>query len=521
MVLRMMIKLSLVFIVFFNRVYSQVDITFPSTDAVAGDDARLECAFNLETRTYRASFLIQSYVDGRQGDTLVGSSSTSAPVSKYRVEEDLTNNRVFFVITNTTRSDEGYYLCLIQNSGFDVISGDPAKLTVLFIDTVTIDVIPNPVTEGNDVTFNCSVNANPIPTITLLKDDTEVKSETSSNLTYKLYSVDKRNGGNYKCKASNMAGTSTSPMKVLDVQFTIDVIPNPVTEGNNVTFTCFVNANPILTITLLKDDTEVKSETSSNLTYKLYSVDKRNGGNYKCKASNIAGTSTSPIKVLDVQYLPEITLPDNMTVTPGGNAFIEPNILANPDDITYQWITDPPGIDDVDSNPATFTFKVPNVVDTNYTITVTATNSIGSTTESVIVIVAGVDYCISSPCENEGNCIPPYSEFTCECKPGYSGRYCENVYSGAACSSSTSLTIGMLFVGIIVGAFGVIGGLIGYTRIKQKAQIDKRSTDKKKQDTYMDYMTDRSIAGNENQTYQDLQHRDEETAYVNVKPGKR
>ncbi|XP_033115743.1 B-cell receptor CD22-like, partial [Anneissia japonica] len=302
MVLRMMIKLSLVFIVFFNRVNSQVAVTFQSTDAVAGDDARLECAFNLETRTYRASFLIQSDVDGNQRDTLVGSSSTSAPGSKYRVEEDLTNNRVFFVITNTTRSDEGYYLCVIQNSGLDVTSNDLAKLTVQFIDTVTIDVIPNPVTEGNNVTFNCSVNANPIPTITLLKDDTEVKSETSSNLTYKLYSVDKRNGGNYKCKASN-----------------------------------------------------------------------------------IAGTNTSPIKVLDVQYSPEITLPDNMTVAPGGNAFIEPNVLANPDDITYKWITDHPGIDDVDSNPATLTFKVPDVV---YTITVTATNSIGSTTESVMVIVA-------------------------------------------------------------------------------------------------------------------------------------
>ncbi|XP_033102537.1 roundabout homolog 2-like [Anneissia japonica] len=421
-----------------ERVNSLVGVIFPSTEAVAGDDARLECAFMLETRPYIASFLIQSDVDGNQGDTLVDSSSTSAPGSKYRVEEDLTNNRVFFVITNTTRSDEGYYLCRIQGSGLGIMRNIPAKLTVQFIDTVTIDVIPNPVTEGNNVTFNCSVNANPIPTITLLKDDTEVKSETSSNLTYKLYSVDKRNGGNYKCKASNMAGTSTSP-----------------------------------------------------------------------------------IKVLDVQYSPDITLPDNMTVAPGGNAFIEPNVLANPDDITYQWITDPPGIDNVDSNPATFTFKVPNVVDTNYTITVTATNSIGSTTESVMVIVAGVDYCISSPCENEGNCIPPYSEFTCECKPGYSGRYCENVYSGAACSSSTSLTIGMFFVGIIVGAFGVIGGLIGYTRIKQKAQIDKRSTDKKKQDTYMDYMADRSIAGNENQTSQDLQHRDEETVYVNVKPGKR
>ncbi|XP_033112558.1 uncharacterized protein LOC117113358 [Anneissia japonica] len=91
----------------------------------------------------------------------------------------------------------------------------------------------------------------------------------------------------------------------------------------------------------------------------------------------------------------------------------------------------------------------------------------------------------------------------------------------SVCSSSTSLTIGMFFVGIIVGAFGVIGGLIVYTRIKQKTKIDKRSTDKSKQDTYMDFTADRPTAGNENQTYQDLQYREEETAYVNLKSGKR
>ncbi|XP_033106718.1 fibropellin-3-like, partial [Anneissia japonica] len=103
----------------------------------------------------------------------------------------------------------------------------------------------------------------------------------------------------------------------------------------------------------------------------------------------------------------------------------------------------------------------------------TAKNGAGSKESETTILNYYVDYCVSNPCGNRGTCRPANFEFTCECQQGYSGRYCENsIYC-------TSLTIGMLFVGIIVGAFGVIGGLIGYTRIKRKAQIGKRSANQR------------------------------------------
>ncbi|XP_033117484.1 uncharacterized protein LOC117117318 [Anneissia japonica] len=147
----------------------------------------------------------------------------------------------------------------------------------------------------------------------------------------------------------------------------------------------------------------------------------------------------------------------------------------------------------------------------------TATDRLNFTKQSdTKVLNYYVDYCVSNPCGNRGTCRPTNFEFTCECEQGYSGRYCENSIYG------TSLTIGMLFVGIIVGAFGVIGGLIGYTRIKRKAQIGKRSADQRQNlDTYMEYVVDDPTAGNKDQTYQDLQHREEETTYVNAIPRKK
>ncbi|XP_033124933.1 uncharacterized protein LOC117123191, partial [Anneissia japonica] len=51
-----------------------------------------------------------------------------------------------------------------------------------------------------------------------------------------------------------------------------------------------------------------------------------------------------------------------------------------------------------------------------------------------------------------------------------------------ACSRSTILTIGVFFLGVIAGVFGVISAQKCYSRIQQRTQIDKRGTDKRKQD---------------------------------------
>ncbi|XP_033123417.1 uncharacterized protein LOC117122063 [Anneissia japonica] len=82
-------------------------------------------------------------------------------------------------------------------------------------------------------------------------------------------------------------------------------------------------------------------------------------------------------------------------------------------------------------------------------------------------------------------------------------------------SSSITLTIGMFFVGVFVGCFGLVAGLIGYNKIKQKKFEAMRSTDTGKQNTYTPYIAD---TGDESHTYQDLQlDANTKTDYVNAK----
>ncbi|XP_071958187.1 uncharacterized protein [Antedon mediterranea] len=126
-----------------------------------------------------------------------------------------------------------------------------------------------------------------------------------------------------------------------------------------------------------------------------------------------------------------------------------------------------------------------------YTITLNVTNSIGSTIDST---TCTVQTDLFKPCE------------------------CEETTEETG-NNSPGLLIGMFFVGIFIGALGLSIGLFMYTKTTQKQTTNKEKTEKK-QDTYMEYTVERPTDG-ENHTYQDLQHKVEESAYVNVKTGNR
>lgn len=55
---------------------------------------------------------------------------------------------------------------------------------------------------------------------------------------------------------------------------------------------------------------------------------------------------------------------------------------------------------------------------------------------------AAIDDCSSNPCNNGGSCSDLQDDISCQCQPGYSGKFCENendeclsdpCYQGATC----------------------------------------------------------------------------------------
>ncbi|XP_033103787.1 B-cell receptor CD22-like, partial [Anneissia japonica] len=152
-----------------------------------------------------------------------------------------------------------------------------------------------------------------------------------------------------------------------------------------VNMSCSADAVPSAMYTFLMDGVVQQPEGSS--TFLIQPASRDNDGSYQCSARNNAGTKTSESRTLVVHYKPECHHPDYMYADLGEDFTVASNCSANPTDMNYQW-SSVPNVTDLDNDPATFTFLVSTKVGTNYTVTVIANNSIGSTTESVIVIVA-------------------------------------------------------------------------------------------------------------------------------------
>ena len=81
----------------------------------------------------------------------------------------------------------------------------------------------------------------------------------------------------------------------------------PVTEGDNVTFSCNASGNPVPTITWTRNGSVLTSSVlrisfraeSRELTIRI--VNRTNRGEYRCVANNSVGNVTSNPATLDVQ----------------------------------------------------------------------------------------------------------------------------------------------------------------------------------------------------------------------------
>ncbi|XP_071955500.1 uncharacterized protein [Antedon mediterranea] len=298
--------------------------------------------------------------------------------------------------------------------------------------------------------------------------------------------------GYYVCRINDYYfGEAGSHFGKLNVHYLTGTVTISSTSNDTaIVVTCSgsVDGNPVPNIKLYKDGI-IQEQSALPLTYIISSVTENDKGIYMCEVYNTAFLTNSSILEL---HKPTIETVENDSVEPSVAYVIAPDIQANPQEVTYVWSSD--DVNDIDTNPATFTFTSSMVVGTVHNISLKATNLIGSTSKKVRITVS------ESSKQSEHN---------------------KDV------SDSKGLVIGMFFVGVFVGAIG----LYTYNTIRKKKFAEKQDTvtrkqdrklpekqgtENRNQDTYMEYMGD---SGTDNQTYQDLQHTVQESAYENVKPG--
>ncbi|XP_071527602.1 neural cell adhesion molecule 1-like isoform X2 [Panulirus ornatus] len=201
-------------------------------------------------------------------------------------------------------------------------------LQITFAPRVTLRLGYNlqtrPVTEGEDVFFECEVASNPPPlSINWFKDSVEVVHDRRSGVLVSgnnlvLQMVRRTSAGNYTCAATNTLATTASNIMVLDIKYLPVCVDGPqtvtVAEGQDVRLTCRVDAKPdddlrftwyfnntLDTVEVERHRVQVRPGHSF-LDYTPRSS--RDYGSLACWATNTVGTQADPCQFTVIEAGP-------------------------------------------------------------------------------------------------------------------------------------------------------------------------------------------------------------------------
>ena len=156
--------------------------------------------------------------------------------------------------------------------------------------------------EKQNVTIACTATGQPLPSITwfravgsLPEDRTEVMN---GSLT--IYSVTRKDGGIYICKAENILGSETgSALAMIFFPLRFKVRPPPeVTPviGLSVYLPCLAESDLRPTITWTKDE-KSSLPVLKNGTLVIQNIKKSHEGSYTCRATNALTTIETKVKI--------------------------------------------------------------------------------------------------------------------------------------------------------------------------------------------------------------------------------
>ncbi|XP_017325060.1 myosin light chain kinase, smooth muscle isoform X1 [Ictalurus punctatus] len=170
------------------------------------------------------------------------------------------------------------------------------------------------VTQGTKVTFRCQVSGWPVPTVSWVKDGTvlrlragiSIQQEDSLHLLC-LENVQKTDAGQYSCTATNRQGKATCTWTLTVKKGRAPVFSSAlkgcaITEGQNISLQCSVEARPQATISWLLNDKAIPygNTVFDGVQAQLIVQDAvcADEGLYSCVAENENGRAVCTAQVL-------------------------------------------------------------------------------------------------------------------------------------------------------------------------------------------------------------------------------
>ncbi|TSK18090.1 B-cell receptor CD22 [Bagarius yarrelli] len=241
-------------------------------------------------------------------------------------------------LSDVTEHDQGFYYCtFIPMTG----GNNPCQVGVeLFVSELRVEIIPDRVVEGDEVTLTCKTTCSLsyMSTFTWYKQGSQLSQ--SSNLLH-LPSVSQKDAGSYSCSVHGQY--YHSPGVTLDVQYppkSVSVSINPsgeIVEGSSVILICNSNAYPpVHSYTWYR----AGSSVGTGNTFVFIRIKSEDSGDYACRAENKHGEQSSSAVSLIVLYPPKSV---SVSISPSGEIVKESSVTltcssdANPPVHSYTW----------------------------------------------------------------------------------------------------------------------------------------------------------------------------------------
>uniref|UniRef100_A0A8C8RV15 Hemicentin-1 n=1 Tax=Pelusios castaneus TaxID=367368 RepID=A0A8C8RV15_9SAUR len=263
-------------------------------------------------------------------------------------------------ISKVQLSDSGIYKCIASN----VAGNDESEITLQVQEPPTLDDLDPPYNTpfqervaNQRVAFPCPAKGIPKPAIKWLRNGRELTgnepgiSILEDGTLLIIASVSSYDNGEYVCVAVNEAGSTERKYSLKvhvppEIQDQEKVANASVVVNQPVSLFCEVTGNPFPIITWYKDDVQVVESSTLQILHngkilKLLKAATDEGGQYSCKATNIAGSSEKLFNI-NVLVPPSIIGADKhgeVSVTLNQETSLECKVKGSPFPV-IQWFKD-------------------------------------------------------------------------------------------------------------------------------------------------------------------------------------
>ena len=188
--------------------------------------------------------------------------------------------------------------------------------------------------EKQNVTIACTATGQPSPKITWSKAVGSLPGESIKvqDGTMKIYSVTKKDGGTYICKAENILGSAsdTAQLTVFSpLRFKVRP-PQNVTAviGSTLRLPCVAGSELSTTLTWTMDGFSVlpvNARVLQNNTLVIKNIKKTQRGSYTCRASNVLATIEAKVKISSPFVVTSCSVIKKYVSSVSGNYVLDPD----------------------------------------------------------------------------------------------------------------------------------------------------------------------------------------------------